>query len=497
MNPSPRIGRVTTHNDALRYDVGQITTIERTPQGFLKIPGFATRVGVFVYRDAQGGIRRELRHPDDVFAPESLATLRNVPVTLEHPPVMVTPDNFREFSRGYTTDRVEVNRDLVETDVIVADDAAIESVETKERRELSCGYLADLVPEQGDFNGAPYDCRQKNIRYNHLAIVKSGRGGPEIRLRMDSMDAVMIGTKRIVVMGQEVEMPADAAAAVEKLLESYDEMKGKVYQLEAEVMKDRKDVDINQKGVSNKVPEVQGAPDGRAAGAKKDEEMSPGVKAAKGLDADEKDDADEDKKDADEKEGKKDGAAEEAEKEGKKAGAYEDAESLKAQLDAMTAKCDALEAKVDEYEAKKDTQISPKVSGKPSGAPLYDRKDSKDFQDAVRARVKLERDAARAVGSATVAKFDSMSDDELRAAVIKARYPKAELAGKSSAYLESRFDSIVEQFAESESVRRSMGGSLLERTDAMDVVDPAAARQKAHNDSKDAWKADLSASKKH
>lgn len=493
MNPSPRIGRVTTHNDALRYDVGQITTIERTPQGFLKIPGFATRVGVFVYRDAQGGIRRELRHPDDVFAPESLATLRNVPVTLEHPPVMVTPDNFREFSRGYTTDRVEVNRDLVETDVIVADDAAIESVETKERRELSCGYLADLVPEQGDFNGAPYDCRQKNIRYNHLAIVKSGRGGPEIRLRMDSMDAVMIGTKRIVVMGQEIEMPADAAAAVEKLLESYDEMKGKVYQLEAEVMKDRKDVDINQKGVSNKVPEVQGAPDGRAAGAKKDEEMSPGVKAAKGLDAEEEEKK---KKDAEEKE-KKDAEEEQRKKDAEEAAKKGDAEELKKQLDAMTAKCDALEAKVDEYEAKKDTQISPKVSDKPSGAPLYDRKDSKDFQAAVRARVKLERDAARAVGSATVAKFDSMSDDELRAAVIKARYPKAELAGKSSAYLESRFDSIVEQFAESESVRRSMGGSLLERTDAMDVVDPAAARQKAHNDSKDAWKADLSASKKH
>ena len=470
---------MTMHKDALRYDLGQITTIERTAQGFLKIPGFATRTGVFVYRDNAGGIRRELRHPDDVFAPESLLTLKAVPVTLEHPPTMITPENFQQYSRGYTTDRVEINRDLVETDLIVADSAAIESVETKERRELSCGYLADLVEEHGTFNGATYDCRQKNIRYNHLAIVKSGRGGPEIRLRMDSMDAVMIGTKKVVIMGQEVEMPADAAAATERLLESYDEMKGKVYLLEASAMKDRKDVDINQKGVSPTVPEVQGAPDGRSAGAKKDGEMSPGVKAAKGLDADEE----KKKEDGEEEEKKKD--ADEEKK--------EDAESLKKQLDAMTAKCDALEDKLKE---KSDGSISPPVSGKPSGAPQFDRKDSADFHAAVRARSRLERNASMICSKDTVAKFDSMSDDEIRKAAILARYPKSSVEGKSTTYLEVRFDSLSEDIEASASVRRGMGGSMLARMDG-EEADPSQARKKAHMDSKDAWKQDLSATKKH
>ncbi len=480
---------MTKNKDAFRYDVGQITSVERTPQGFLKIPGFATRTGVFVYRDRNGGIRRELRHPDDVFAPESLTTLKNVPVTLEHPPVMVTPINFKEYARGYTTERVDVNRDLVETDLIVAEEEAIASVESKERRELSCGYLADLVEEQGTFNGAPYDCRQKNIRYNHLAIVKSGRGGPEIRLRMDSLDAVMMGTKKVVIAGQEVEMPADAAATVEKLLESYDEMKGKVYetvsQLEAEVMKDKKDVDVNQKGVSPAVAEEQMAPDGRSAGKKSDADMSPGVKAAKGLDADEKEkgkeDADEDekKKDGEEKEGKKD-----ADKEEKK----EDAEELKKQLDAMTAKCDALEAeKKDRKDATASATMNPHVGA--------GKMDSKDFQSAVRARVALVRKAQNLVSKEIAAKFDSMSDDEIRAATITARYPNTDLKGKSTTYLEVRFDSISEQVEGSASMRREMGSSFMSRMDS-EIADPRTARDRMRADSKKEFEQPLSAVKK-
>ena len=475
------------NKDALRYDLGEITSIERTLQGFLKIPGFATRTGVFVYRDAMGGIRRELRHPDDVFSPQSMATLKSVPVTLEHPPTMVTPENFQLYSRGYTTERVEVNRDLLETDLIVADAAAIESVESKERRELSCGYLADLVDESGVYNGAPYDCRQKNIRYNHLAIVKSGRGGPEIRLRMDSMDAVLVPSKRIVVLGEEVELPGPQAAVIERLLEGYDEMKGKVYLLEASAMKDRKDVDVNQKGVSPQVPEVQGAEDGRSAGKKIDESDTKGAERAKG-DAEEekkkdgKKDADKDpeKKDADEKEKKED--AEEM-----------DAEELKKQLDAMTAKCDALEEKIKE---KGDGDISPKVSGKPSGAPQFDRKDSKDFSAAVRARARLERAAEALVSTEVAEKFDSMSDDEIRRAAIQARYPKNDLKGKSSTYLEVRFDSLAEEVETATESRREMGRGMLERHDAADKADPKSARDKARNDAKDEWKQPLSAVKK-
>lgn len=487
--------------DAFRYDVGQITSVERTPQGFLKIPGFATRTGVFVYRDKNGGIRRELRHPDDVHDPVSLATLKNVPVTLEHPPVMVTPENFKEFACGYTTERVEVNRDLVETDLIVAEEAAIASVESKERRELSCGYRADLIEERGTFNGADYDCRQKNIRYNHLAIVKSGRGGPEIRLRMDSSDAVMdampdaSSQKKVIFMGEEVDFPSHLADGFQALIDRHDEFKTKVFQMEADLMK--KDVDVSQKGVSPKVPEVQGADDGRSAGKKSDADMSPGVKAAKGLDADEE----QKKKDAEEKEKKdeEEKAKKDAEEKAKKDADFEkksDAdkvEELKKDLDEKEAKMDALQAKCDAMEAKMDAAASSTLNPH-VGAGKVDKNDSKDFQSAVRERVALVRRASGYVSKETAEKFDSMTDSEIRAAAIAARAPKENFKGKSEVYMQVRFDSLPDLEA-SALTRREMGGSFMARMDS-ETADPKTARDRMRNDSKKEYETNLSAVKK-
>ena len=39
-----------------RFDLSEIGSFEVTPQGFLKIPGFATRTGVFTYKDGDGNL---------------------------------------------------------------------------------------------------------------------------------------------------------------------------------------------------------------------------------------------------------------------------------------------------------------------------------------------------------------------------------------------------------------------------------------------------------
>jgi hypothetical protein len=281
-----------------RFDLGEIHSIEKTPQGFLKVPGYATRTGVFTYVDAGGKVRRELRHPDDVFDPESLATLKNAPVTLEHPPIMLTPENVKQYMKGYTTDRVEVDRDMVATDLIIAVEDAIRAVETHGMRELSSGYTADLEEVPGVYNGTQYDVRQRNIKYNHLAIVKKGRAGPEARLRMDSADAIMSdevpnqsrseftqegendseessGMKTIVISGEKVSLPNRVADIVEDMMGRYDQLRGEVAKLKEESMskprKDdygMKDVDISQKNVSPDVKVVQMAPDGRGESKK-------------------------------------------------------------------------------------------------------------------------------------------------------------------------------------------------------------------------------------
>lgn len=522
---------MNTFNQVQRFDYGQITSVERTPQGFLKLPGFATRIGVFPYKDANGQVRRELRHPDDVFDPESLATLRFAPVTLEHPPVMLTPENVNEYRVGTVTDRVEVNRDLVDVDLIVQDAAAIDAVENKGVRELSSGYLADLIPEQGIYNGAEYDYRQKNIKHNHLAIVKRGRGGPEVRLRLDSADAVIQdeevetpasksgsqgdqgvegsegnGTKEVVIIGQKVSMPSDVADVVQDMLDKYDEMRGQVLkQTEEESMKDdKKDVDISQKGISPSVDVQQMAPDGRASAgktgagdksgpskAKGDEDVHGivgGVKAGgaaggKALNDDDEDEKKEEKKDEFPLKEKKDYDAP-----GGAGAARSPVDQLKADMEGMkqahSAQMDAMQAKLDEYASASMGQGEHKM-------------DSADVQSQVRTRVKLERLAEKVLPRETVAKFDSMSDDEIRGEVIKHSRPGFDPKGKSTVYLQARFDSITEDLAVGESVRKEMGAHLLVNRMDSEESDPMSKRRQMIETSREMWKQPLRASKKN
>jgi hypothetical protein len=95
-----------------------------------------------------------------------------------------------------------------------------------------------------------------------------------------------------------------------------------------------------------------------------------------------------------------------------------------------------------------------------------------------------------------------MTDKEIYAAVIKHGSPNADLEGKSKVYLQSRFDSVVEQNAEtaSKKVRTDLGKAALgiggrmdsqERADA----DPESARNKMIAGSRDLYKQPLSKSK--
>lgn len=479
-----------------RYDYGQITSVEMTAQGFLKVPGFATRTGVFTYRDINGNVRRELRHPDDVFAPESLATLKYIPVTLEHPPVMLDPTNVKQYTRGHATERVEVNRDLVETDLIVEDSAAIDAIVRDGKRELSCGYSSKLVEETGIFNGAEYDHRQKDIVYNHVAIVQRGRAGPEVRLRLDSADAVMeeadttndsesvLGpqvTKVIVISGQEVELPAGVADIIQALLDRYDDMRGQLMKMEEGMKKDADmkncDVDVSQKNISPDVKVEQMIPDGRSAPAKVGAGDTSGAAKAKG--------------DAE-------GAAPAANvaPQGEAVPAepqLSPIEILKKELAEIKAMLGGKQEKIDEMQAKLDEYASKTIENPGKKMDSAD----KAIELRARERARLERQAEKLLPSETVNKFDTMSDDEIRAAVIVKRHPSAELSGKSTVYLQSRFDSIVETIAEGTSLRKEMGSHLLKQNHMdSERVNPEAKRREAIQASKDFWKESLSASKK-
>lgn len=161
-----------------------------TPEGYLRVDATVTRTGVFKYRNDDGSIRNELRHPDDVLKADSLATMEMLPITLNHPKEKtVTSKNSSKLAVGFTGEKVTNDGRLINTNLKITDEKAIAAVNDG-IQELSLGYSCVLLPEGGDFNGERYDCRQTEIIYNHLALVKYGRAGAEAKLHLDSGDAV-------------------------------------------------------------------------------------------------------------------------------------------------------------------------------------------------------------------------------------------------------------------------------------------------------------------
>jgi hypothetical protein len=173
-----------------RFDVASLGTPQRTSQGFLRIPAYLTRVGVLEYRRADGELVRELRPGDEVMRAQSLATLSAAPVTDLHPTVMISPANVREFSVGHVSDEVKPQGALVAAIVTVEDEDAIAAVERGDRRELSCGYQCRIDATPGVHEGERYDQVQRDIVYNHVALLPrgAGRAGPEVALRIDAAD---------------------------------------------------------------------------------------------------------------------------------------------------------------------------------------------------------------------------------------------------------------------------------------------------------------------
>ena len=181
-----------------RFDFasGELTSQKRTQIGGLVARANLTRTGVLEYRAGDGSIRRELRHPDDVFDADSLASLAHATVTDDHPG-RVTTDNWRAETIGHiagtpqrAADTTASGDQLVQGQIHIQHGPAIDKADAGKLKEASCGYSCSYDPTPGEYRGQRYDGRQRNIRYNHLALGPPGwgRAGPDVSLRMDAKD---------------------------------------------------------------------------------------------------------------------------------------------------------------------------------------------------------------------------------------------------------------------------------------------------------------------
>lgn len=164
--------------------------------GWVDFEGIATRAGLFEYGAFEvgygSGTVRELRHPDDVFDPDSIESLVGVPFTVyraptgdyNHPPDALDARNTTEHLVGVVLAAWRVGDDLY-VRIRVYDEAAIAEIRASGGMPLSCAYACKTEVGQWRFRGAVADARQTRIRYNHVAGVSNARAGETTRLPID------------------------------------------------------------------------------------------------------------------------------------------------------------------------------------------------------------------------------------------------------------------------------------------------------------------------
>ena len=180
--------------EAQRWDFSRLNSakVSRTPQGFARVPANLTRTGVFVYKNEDGTERRELRLPEEVFAKDSLDSLRDAPVVWLHP-AMVNPANVKEHEIGHVSGTPTESGRFVAGELTVKRSDGLAKVDSGEASELSCGYKCHTELRSGTYQGEKFDCIQRGIVYNHVGMgpVGWGRAGSGVSLRLDGLYATL------------------------------------------------------------------------------------------------------------------------------------------------------------------------------------------------------------------------------------------------------------------------------------------------------------------
>lgn len=210
------------------FDTSSTTRRQRTKEGYLLVPGIiAASDNVQPYRASElklkgmdgGKIVRVFRPKAEV--DKSASAWDGKPVTLEHPSRMVDAKLWRTVTRGEAHNTHAVDSGL-ESDLLVKDATAADSIEKGEKAELSCAYDFELTMTPGiSPRGEAYDAIASDYEPNHIAITGVARGGHICRvadsnlgdkkMRRIVFDAAMLGA----VTGLSLELDDAVATQVE------------------------------------------------------------------------------------------------------------------------------------------------------------------------------------------------------------------------------------------------------------------------------------------
>ncbi len=181
------------------FTTGQIgRTRETTPEGYLlcrDVP--IARIGKLMYGNGEVPVTADNtgliiieRGEDVLFDPRTIASFEGKPVTDDHPDDWVSPENWKDLSKGSANNvrrGEDVDSDCLVADLLITDKDMIDAV-MGGKVEISLGYDADYT-EISIGKGI-----QTNIFGNHIAAVEKGRCGSRCKIG-DSFMAKVVKKK--------------------------------------------------------------------------------------------------------------------------------------------------------------------------------------------------------------------------------------------------------------------------------------------------------------
>lgn len=196
-------------------------------------------VGVYPYVNPPGSpgninkVYMVYRPADELSRPETLDSLRLMPIVDLHPtaPAMLGTSSDAERPEekgvhGSIGEKISFDPNGKQGAGIYANLKfysfdMLDKIDNQGIKELSPGYWAEYDYTPGEWNGIAYDAIQRNIVFNHLALVPQGRQGQAVSV-MDNMPINLIHNSTTDLpqpTNEAKKMPAHSPEKLQKLAE--------------------------------------------------------------------------------------------------------------------------------------------------------------------------------------------------------------------------------------------------------------------------------------
>lgn len=428
-----------------RIDSISVDQTYYTEEGYLVDHPIVTTCGIFEYKNDDGSTRRELRLPENVFEEKSLESYKGKPIIITHDAGEVDKENVRREQIGTIMSKGYRDGENVRCEIIIHDTNALERCGLK---ELSLGYSLDTDDTPGVYRGEKYDCIQKNIEINHLALVGEARAGEAARLNIDGKEddvQILKGGKAIMYKPNAKGRRADDGAEL-----SPEEMEAAIALFKA------------QQAASQ-------ATTGEGTDGEGDPEDAPAEESAE-----EKSPVDQVRDNIDRRDS-----------EGENMTPEDIIAEQKADLDTLLAEIDKLQATSDmngdeDEEPAGDEEAAPSdEENSDSDEEGGEEKEKGVNMDSVDRIIQDRLDVCRMADKLNLDGVEKLSVKEGRKRIIKAVNPKINLDGKSDSYISAAYDIAKQSFHERKSTddqRKKMVGNKV-RKDAREESNSNSARK--------------------